>query len=1070
MPALLLLLAATTPTVTGLRCEYARDPVGIDVQRPRLSWRLESSRRGERQTAWQVLAASTPEVLAQDRGELWDSGKVVSDQSVNVEYGGPPLASRQRVLWKVRAWDAGGRETPWSESASWEMGLLQPSDWQASWVGAEAAALPAGGDAAVEPVAADFVRHAEPDLKSDDPVTRCFRAAFELPAGRRVRSAALLVAAESAARTFLNGRPTGDVLPAWDWRRLTQIGVTEAVHPGRNVVAIAATHIYGRRPMVLAVLQVRFEDGSLQNLATSGSWKASAEEAGGWSEAGFDDSRWGSAVAVSPAEVKIDTAQLWKVKGWKPTATPPATYLRRTFTVPGKVSRARVYATAKGLYTLLLNGQRASGDLLRPGWTDYRDRIQYQTYDVTALVRPGQNAIGVVLGDGWYSGYVAGWGRENWGRVPRVLVQLEAELESGGNLRVVTDGGWKAASGPIQAQDLLMGESYDARLEQPGWAEARFDDGRWRTPEVEAAGRVPLVAQVGPAVRKVLDLRPVAVSERPHGVFVFDLGQNMVGHVRLSVQGPAGATVRLRHAEMLKPDGSIYVTNLRAAKATDTYTLKGGGPESWEPSFTFHGFRYVEVTGYPGRPAEDAVTGVVISTDAPLTGVFETSNEMVNQLQHNILWGQRGNYLEVPTDCPQRDERLGWMGDAEVFARTACFNAGVASFLTKWLRDVRDAQTKEGAFTDYSPDIARDHVGAPAWADAGVIVPWQVYRCYGDTRVLADQYQAAKRFVAWVRDGNPDLLWRQRSGNNYGDWLNIQADAPRDLLATAYFANSVRLVSKMAAVLGRADEAAAYEQLFRQVREAFVHEFVAEDGRIKGHTQTVYLLALRFDLLPEEKRPLAARYLVEDLEKRGTHLSTGFLGVSHLNPVLTDIGRVDLAYKLLLDDTFPSWGYSIRHGATTIWERWDGWTAEKGFQDPGMNSFNHYSLGSVGEWMYAVVAGIDLDPEVPGYKRFVLRPRPGGGLTHARGELSSLYGPILSEWTIREGLLHWTIEVPPNTTATVYVPTSDAASVTESGRPAAQADGLTPLRGEAGAVVFEAGSGRYQLVARAPKP
>ncbi|HXY40847.1 MAG TPA: family 78 glycoside hydrolase catalytic domain, partial [Vicinamibacteria bacterium] len=574
LPALLLMLAATTPAVTGLRCEYAHDPVGIDVRRPRLSWRLESSRRGERQTAWQVLAARTPEALAGDRGELWDSGKVASDQSVNVEYGGPPLASRQRVLWKVRVWDAFGRETPWSESASWEMGLLQPSDWQASWIGAKAAALPAGADAAVETTAADFVRYPEPALKSDDPVTRCFRAAIDLPAGRRVRSAALLVAAESAARTFVNGRATGEVLPAWDWRRLTRIGVTGAVRPGRNVVALAATHIYGGRPMVMAVLQVRFEDGSLQNLATAASWRASAEETSGWSEAGFDDSRWTAAEVVPAAEEKIDTAQLWKVKSWKPTAAAPATYLRRSFAVPGKVSRARVYATAKGLYTLLVNGQKASGDLLRPGWTDYRDRIQYQAYDVTALLHPGQNAVGVVLGDGWYSGYVAGWGRENWGRAPRALVQLEVDLDTGETMRVVTDRSWKEASGPIQAQDLLMGESYDARLEQRGWAEARFDDGGWRPPEVEPAGEVPLVAQVGPAVRKVVDLRPVAVAERPNGVFVFDLGQNMVGHVRLSVQGRPGTTVRLRHAEMLKPDGSLYVTNLRAAKATDTYTLK----------------------------------------------------------------------------------------------------------------------------------------------------------------------------------------------------------------------------------------------------------------------------------------------------------------------------------------------------------------------------------------------------------------------------------------------------------------------------------------------------------------
>ncbi len=1070
MPALALVLAGSAvlrPTVGALRCEYAQDPIGIEVARPRLSWRIESDRRGEKQTAYQVLVAADADALVADRGDLWDSGRVDSDQSVNVEYAGRPLASRERALWKVRVWDREGQPTAWSSVASWEMGLLRLGDWQASWIGLPVTPLPSGTDAPVGPAAASYLRFDEPaGEKAKDPVTRRFRAGFTIPGDRKLRSAALLVAAENAAQTFVNGRATGEVHPAWSWRRMTQIGVTEALVPGRNVVAIAVTSIYGGAPTLAAVLQVRFEDGGGQNVVTGPDWKASRDAVQGWEQPGFDDASWPAVTVTGSAHER----EVWQVRRWKSSVTLPATYLRKAFAVDKPVRRARLYASAMGLYYALVNGRPASADLFRPGWTDYRDRFQYRSYDVTPLLQQGPNAIGLVLGDGWYSGYVAAWGRENWGRAKRALAQLEIEHPDGTVTRLSSDDTWKAATGPIVSQDLLMGESYDARLATKGWAEARFDDREWRTPEVESLGGVPLVAQVGPSVRRTEELRPVAIMPRPGGAFVFDLGQNMVGWVRLKVEGAAGTTVTLRHAEMLQPDGSIYTTNLRAAKATDTYTLRGGGAESWEPAFTFHGFRYVEVTGYPGTPGKDAITGIVVGSETAPTGLFETSNAMINQLQHNIVWGQRGNYLEVPTDCPQRDERLGWMGDAEVFARTACFNADVAAFLTKWLRDVRDAQSPAGAFSDVSPDLDENPTGAPAWADAGVIVPWQLYRCYGDTRLLADQYGAAQRFITFVKEGNPDLVWRQRSGANYGDWLNIEADAPRDVLATAYFANSARLVSKMATALDRPEDAKAYQQLFQEIRAAFNREFVGADGLIKGDTQTVYLLALRFELLSDEQRAHAAERLVKDIEKRDVHLSTGFLGVSHLNPVLTEIGRLDLAYRLLLNDSFPSWGYSIKHGATTIWERWDGWTAEKGFQDPGMNSFNHYSLGSVGEWMYAVVAGIDLDPQVPGYKRFVLRPRPGGGLTRAKGELQSPYGMIASEWRIEAGRCHWTIQVPPNTTATVYVPTSDPASVRESGRPASELEGLKPLRNEPGAAVFEAGSGRYELTATAPVP
>jgi alpha-L-rhamnosidase len=880
--AALLAAAAAPPGLTGLRCEYAIDPLGLGTTRPRLSWALVSERRGEQQTAYRVLVARTEETLDRNQGDLWDSGRVASDRSVHVAYAGSPLLSRQRAVWKVRVWDRDGRPTAWSPTARFEVGLLRPPDWSAQWIGRPA-----------------------PEKSAD---------------------------------------------------------------------------------------------------------------------------------------------------------SPPATYLRREFDVPHAVRLARVYASARGLYALFLNGRRVGEDDFRPGWTDYRDRFQVQTYDVGPLLREGTNAVGVVLGDGWYAGHVAAKGREIWGRATRALVQLEIEYDDGSRGRVVSDASWRVGEGPIRASDLLMGETYDARREIAGWAEPGFDDAGWRPPEVEALGSVPVVPQVGPSVRRVAELNPQELTQPSPGVHVYDLGQNMVGFVRLRVSGPAGTTVRLRHAERLNPDGSIYTANLRTARATDTYTLKGEGLEVWEPTFTYHGFRYVEVTGYPGIPRPDAVTGIVISSALDATGVFQTSSGLVNQLQSNIVWGQRGNYLEVPTDCPQRDERLGWMGDAQVFARTACLNFDVASFLTKWLQDVRDAQTPEGGFPNYAPVPGKKEGGSPAWGDAGVIVPWTLYRCYGDKRVLEQQYEAMKRWIAYVREANPDLLWVKRSDANFGDWLNVDADAPRDVLATAYFARSTRLVAKTARVLGREEDSRELERLFARIRDAFDRAYVNPDGRIEGDTQTIYLLALAFDLLPEEKRPLAAERLVEDIvEKRHGHLSTGFLGVSLLNPVLTRIGRTDLAYRLLLNDTYPSWGYSMSQGATTIWERWDGWTEEKGFQDPGMNSFNHYALGSVGQWMYAVVAGIDLDPEEPGYQRIIFQPRPGGGLTHAEAALRTLYGRVRSAWRIEKGRLRWEVEVPPNTTAEIHVPTCDPATVTESGRPVTEAEGLTPI----GPAVFEAGSGRY---------
>jgi alpha-L-rhamnosidase len=753
----------------------------------------------------------------------------------------------------------------------------------------------------------------------------------------------------------------------------------------------------------------------------------------------------------------------------------PSPYLRKEFRLEGPVRRARLYATARGVYEPYVNGERVGKDVLAPGWTDYRKRVQYQTYDVTGLLAEGRNALGAILGDGWYAGFVGFDPKHrgaHYGSRAHLLAQLEVEYEDGTTQTVVSDGSWKSSTGPILYSDLLVGESYDARQEMVGWNEPGFDDSDWYPVGVEEVGKTLLLAQPDEGVRVTEEVAAKAVTESERGVYVFDMGQNIVGWVRLKVQGEAGTEVTLRHAEALNPDGTIYTTNLRFARATDRYVLRGGGEQVYEPRFTFHGFRYVEVTGYPGEPPLEAIIGRVVHSATPPVGSFECSSPMVNKLQSNIVWGQRDNFLSIPTDCPQRDERLGWTGDAQIFVRTASFNMDVAAFFEKWMVDVEDAQSSEGAFPDVAPlfgDRSEAFLsrGAPAWGDAGVIVPWTIYKTYDDTRIVERHYDAMGRWMEYLRDANPDLLRRNKLGNNYGDWLSPKgAHTPKDLLATAYWAYDARLMAEMARAVGRPEDAKRYEDLFEGIKGAFNEAYVAPDGRIKGDTQTCYVLALHMDLLPEGLRPAAAEHLVAAIEREDWHLSTGFVGVGYLCPVLTETGHRDVAYRLLNNETYPSWGYTIRNGATTIWERWDGWTEENGFQSPNMNSFNHYSLGSVGEWLYRYVAGLDMDPQSTGYGRIVIRPRPGGGLTHARAEYDSVRGKIASAWSIEGDQFNLGITIPPNTTATVHVPVTSGVGISESGRPVEQAEGVKVLRKDDGEVVLAVGSGDYEFVGR----
>jgi len=1070
-------------TPDDLRCEYLVDPLGVDEARPRLSWIIRSSQRGQKQSAYRILVASSRELIDKKVGDLWDSGMVASDQTAQVAYAGKPLQSQMPCFWVVRVWDKEGNPSSWSKAASWSMGLLKPEDWRAQWIGFDASRKRGAEGGQVDLSTASWIWYPEGDATAGVPVgNRLFRREFDVPQGVRIESAACAVTADNWFKLYVNGRPVRD---GGNFKEALVVDVKDNLAAGKNVIAIdAANQGDGPNPAgVLAVLNVQYSDGSSTVIVSDDSWRTAQAGPTDWMMPDFDASGWGyagiaAACGAGPwGEIKLDSAQLF---------LPPAQLLRKRFVLEKPVKRATVYASALGDYRLYLNGRQVGDAYFTPGWTDYRIRVYYNTFDVTKQLQKGFNAMGAMLADGWDGGYI-GWYhvRDHYGTQPRFAAQLVIEHTDGTVKVVTTDGSWKATTGPILEGDFLMGETYDARKEIPDWSGPDLDESQWSGVDVTDRVAPKLESHPGVLVRRFAEIKPVGVTEPSPGAFVFDMGTNFAGFARLMVEdAPPGQKIVLRFAERLNPDGTIYTTNLRGARATDTYICKGQGKETWQPEFTFHGFQYVEVTGYPGQPRLSDIRGIELTSDTPVVGKFECSDDTANTLYHNICQTQRANFIEIPTDCPQRDERLGWMGDAQIYVRTATYNTDVASFFTKWLVDVEDAQLPNGAFTDVSPRLVAEGGGTAAWGDAGVICPWTIYEVYGDKRVLAEHYDAMTKWIDYCQGTTTNLL---RPAQGYGDWLSIQADTPKDVLATAYFAYSTKLVAQAAEVLGKHDDAAKYRELFEAIKRSFNDAYVGADGRIKGNTQTVYVLALAFDLLNEERQAQAVEYLVDDIRSRNWHLSTGFVGTKDLMATLTRFGQTNVAFALFHNKTFPSWGFSIEHGATSIWERWDGWTPEKGFQDPGMNSFAHYSFGAVGEWMFKTIGGIDTDG--PAYKRIVIRPRPDGRLAWAKTSYDSIRGEIATSWKIRKasdrggwdlsrhpllgrgkGITQLSLDVtiPANTTAIVYIPTADAAGITEGGRSAMDSPGVQFVGTDGDNAMFEVGSGRYSFKSEMP--
>jgi len=754
-------------------------------------------------------------------------------------------------------------------------------------------------------------------------------------------------------------------------------------------------------------------------------------------------SEWSDVVSL---EVGLLSASDWSARFITPTwdedtsKSNPSPYLRSEFELRAGIKSARLYITSLGLYEAQLNGQVVGDHVFSPGWTVYDERLRYQTFDVTGMLKEGKNAIGAILGDGWFRGRIgfADGKRNIYGEQLALLAQLEVQYADGSSERIVTDDSqaWRAATGPILMNSIYDGETYDARLEHSGWTLPGFDDSAWSGVRTVDWNLNTLEAPMGPPVRRIEKIAPVSITKSPSGKTIVDFGQNLAGWLSIKVKGPVGHTVTLRHAEVLE-HGELGTRPLRFAEATDRYTLRGGDVETWEPRFTFHGFRYVEVNDWPGELNPQDLTAIAVHSDLERTGWFETSDALINQLHQNVIWSMRGNFLDVPTDCPQRDERLGWTGDLEVFSPTASFLYDVSGFLQSWLTDLAIEQRKSGGRVPHVvPNVLGTNASsAAAWADAATVVPWVIYQRFGDREILAEQFES---MCAWVDQivsfAGKSRLWDK--GFQFGDWVDptappdkpAQARTDKAIVASAYFVHSANLIVKAAEVLGNSEAQKKYRVLADEARAAFAREYVTPSGRMMGDAETAYALAIAFDLLPTaEQRQRAGDRLSELVRDSGYHIRTGFVGTPIMCDALCSTGHYAAAYRLLLQQECPSWLYPVTKGATTIWERWDSMLQDGSINPGEMTSFNHYALGAVADWMHRTIGG--LTPTEPGYRRMEIRPRPGGGLTHAQARHITPYGLAESSWNIENGKFDLNVNIPPNTTALVVLPNGERSEV-----------------------------------------
>ena len=1011
------LFAATAQALpVKLTTNSLANPIGLDTPKPTFSWMSDAQTPNWRQTAYEVLVDTKQEALNPGQAAVWDSGRMPTQTSVGVVFAGTPLKPQQRYFWRVVTWDKDGKKSL-SDPAWFETGLLKAADWKAAWIrrvdpenekewsairwiGAEAANIPASQTVPVQ-----------------------FR--YELRLTEVPIAASLHVAARGDSVVHINGHISGHHN---GWGAFDREELVGLLHAGTNQIEVSVKPQQAQRsgPVLAGLLaaSIRYTsaEGTETRVVTNDAWQARTNP----------ESPWHQAVEAAPLK-DISSAQLASLQAipHPDRVSTDASLFRKDFDVAARVTSARLTVTALGAYRAYVNGQAVAPEtLLSPGFTDFHKRVQYQTYDVTTMLTQGSNALGLMLGGGWYSSPLT-WDGIRYTPGPNLLrAQLDVTFANGQHQTIGTDSTWQSAPAPITFSEIYGGESFDARLLQPRWSSPRFAGSHWTAAQEAAPPDSKIIVSAEPdlPIHTAITLQPVKLnpSTSAHPA-IYDMGQNMVGNVRLHIRGPRGMVVRLRYAERLNPDGSIYTENLRNADATDTYALFGEGDETWTPAFTFHGFRYVELS-YLGavpstQPTLKTIEGLVFNSLPSAPSVrFHSSSDTLNKMNELGVWGQRGNFFSIPTDCPQRDERLGWMGDAGAFWRTGSYNFDVDAFTRKFMLDVTDAQRPSGAFTDISPDILGENTGAPGWGDAGILIPYAAWLQYGDIQTVAQSWPAMQRWMDFILSNNPDYIRRKGVGFNFADWLAPDPHTPTELIGTAYWAMVAHQMMEMAQALHRPDDAAKYQEQYKRIAAAYRTAFVKADGSVEGDTQTGYLATLFTGIAPQPLVPKMMERLTQNIEAHGSHLTTGFLGTPFLLFVLDEHGKSDLAFKLLLSETYPSWGYMVKNGATTWWERWNGDTG-----DPSMNSYNHYAFGSVMAWVYRRAAGIDTDPSGAAFNHITVRPHFSPLLPQLRVEYDSAYGTIVSDW--KQDQHRFTITIPANTSATVTLPDGQAAEV-----------------------------------------
>jgi alpha-L-rhamnosidase len=1052
--------------IAQLLCEGMPYPLGIDVIAPRLSWLLESNARCQFQSAYEIHVASSRELLQKDVIDRWNSGKVVSGQSIQVAYGGKPLESGMPYFWRVRVWDGEGRVTDWSPIATWGMGLLKQEDWQGKWIGLD------GVDTTYHLTGTQWIWYPGGRPEKAAPLgTRYFRRTIVLPEGRPVQRALLHGTADDEGEFFLNGAP---LCTSTTHRTLVEMNAVTGLRPGVNVLAVSVRNApipkSGNTPNpagLAAMFEVRFTDGGVLQVATDSTWMAHDTLVAGWQSVDFDDAGWVQAQMLGPVGMSP-----WGKKSGIANRRLAARWLRKEFILDRPIRRATVYMSGLGLSELYINGKKIGDHVLSPALSEYPKRVFYVTHDVTAFLTAGHNALGVVLGNGRY--YAPRLGEptvtQTYG-FPKLLMQLHVENEDGTIGDLVSDETWKLSTdGPILVNNEYDGEEYDARKEIEGWFLPGFNDAHWQRAKVVLPPSGVLSSQAIKPIRVVRTLKPLAVTETAPGTFIFDMGENIVGWCRLHVKGSRGTTVSLRHAETLKPDGGLYVDNLRGAKVTDLYTLKGEGEEVYEPRFTYHGFRYVEVQGYPGKPDLATIEGRVVNDDVEPAGEFTCSHPVINKVYRSIVRGVQGNYRSIPTDCPQRDERQGWLGDRSAESRGESYLFDISALYAKWVQDMADAQMPNGSVSDVCPSYWPLYNDNVTWPSSTVIIPGALLDQYADSALICRHYPSMVKWIdhmsGFIKDGVIEK-------DTYGDWC-VPPESPElihsndplrktapGILSTTYFYHDLQLMCRYAALVGNAPDAQRFAALAQSLKEGLNRRYYDDaHGYYDNGSQTSCVLPLFFDMVPEDQRNRVFDRLIRKItEESKGHIGTGLVGGQWLNRVLADFGRADLVYTFATNTTYPSWGYMMEKGATTVWELWNGDSA-----DPAMNSGNHVMLvGDLVIWLYECLAGIKTDIQNPGFKHILMRPTPVRDLQQVRATHKSPHGLIESEWKNSQGRFEWSIRVPVNSTATVYVPSKNAKDITESGKPIRKAEGVQYVRMEGSSAVFEVQSGVYHF-------